>query len=317
MQSSAPVVLTLEVILGPDNSSKLSAPDAACERRHSHSVIAPNEQSVPLVFASPHSGEDYPEDFVANARLSRQVLRRSEDAFVDRIFSAAPTFGAPLLKAHFPRVYLDPNREAFELDPTMFDAPLPDYVNARSPRVAAGLGTVARVVANGEEIYRTKLRFAEVRQRIETHYVPYHETLRAMLDATCEKFGCYLLVDCHSMPSVGGPMDADPGSMRLDIVLGDCHGQSCAPAVVHCAEQTLRALGLTVRRNVPYAGGFTTRHYAQPDQCRHALQVEINRALYMDEERITPTPGIERMTQAITKMIDALCSLDPRELKAG
>jgi N-formylglutamate amidohydrolase len=301
----------------PDDSSASKPQDDASERTPSHSVIKPTRQSVPLVFASPHSGEDYPPEFVATSRLEPLLLRRSEDAFVDRIFAAAPRHGAPLLRAHFPRVYVDPNREPFELDASMFQAPLPAYVNARSPRVAAGLGTIARVVANGEEIYREKLDFDEARERIEAHYFPYHRTLQKLLDATFVRFGCYLLVDCHSMPSVGGPMDADPGLKRLDIVLGDCHGTACAPDVIDLAERTLRSQGLTVKRNVPYAGGFTTRHYACPRQGRHALQIEVNRALYMDEHRILPLPGLDRMTQIMTDLIAALAAIDGQALQAA
>lgn len=283
----------------------------------SHSVIEPDEQRVPLVFASPHSGQEYPPEFVAASRLPPLSLRRSEDAFVDRLFEAAPACGAPLLRAHFPRVYIDPNREPFELDAAMFDAPLPDFVNTTSPRVAAGLGTIAKVVANGEEIYRGKLTFAEARQRIETHYFPYHATLQQLLEATRSRFGCYLLVDCHSMPSVGGPMDADPGLRRLDIVLGDCHGTACASSITALAESTLRGLGFAVRRNVPYAGGYTTRHYARPKEGLHTLQIEVNRALYMDEGKISAAPGMLQVKAALTTLIEALCRIDPESLSVA
>lgn len=300
------------------------APDESCGEPArvggadpSFSVLAPSVQSVPLVFASPHSGDDYPPEFVASSRLQPLSLRRSEDAFIDRIFAAAPAHGAPLLRAHFPRVYVDPNREPFELDPRMFDAPLPEYINAHSPRATAGLGTIARVVANGEDIYGAKLKFEEVRQRIETHYFPYHAALRDLLDLTHRLFGCYLLVDCHSMPSVGGPMDADPGLRRLDIVLGDCFGSSCSPIVTQVAERTLKDLGLTVRRNMPYAGGYTTHHYGRPRGGLHALQIEVNRSLYMDELAISPTSGLQPITDAATTLIRALAALDPDALKAG
>lgn len=278
----------------------------------SHSVVEPDDrqQRVPLVFASPHSGQEYPPEFIRAARLAALSLRRSEDAFVDQLFGAAPRFGAPLLRALFPRVYIDPNREPFELDPGMFDGPLPDFVNTGSPRVFAGLGTIARVVANGEEIYRDKLNFDEAKQRIEAHYFPYHATLQHLLEKTRRRFGVCLLVDCHSMPSVGGPMDADPGLRRLDIVLGDCHGTSCAPAITTLAEATLRAQGFTVRRNVPYAGGYTTRHYARPREGLHALQIEVNRALYMDELRIAPAVGLSRVTDALTVLIETLCNIE-------
>lgn len=281
-----------------------------------YSVAEPVTQTVPLVFASPHSGDEYPAAFVSAARLDPVALRRSEDAFVDRIFAAAPRFGAPLLRARFPRAYVDPNREPFELDPTMFADRLPEYVNVRSPRVAAGLGTVARVVTNGAEIYRDKLDFAEVLQRLQAHYFPYHHALQQLLDATRARFGCYLLIDCHSMPSIGGPMDADPGLRRLDIVLGDCYGTSCAPQITALAESALKEQGLRVRRNIPYAGGYTTRHYCRPADGLHTLQIEVNRCLYLDEERIVPLSQMQSVCDVMTAVIGKLAKLDRDQLAA-
>src|SRR5881398_751423 len=183
----------------------------------------PPRRALPLVVTSPHSGARYPDDLLAATRLDPLTLRRSEDSFVDAIFAAAPDLGAPLLAARFPRAYLDVNREDWELDPTMFSDVLPSFVNARSPRVRMGLGTIARIVASGEEIYGRKLRFAEARQRIEELYRPYHRELRRLLEDAQWRFGGYLLVDCHSMPSAAGAVCGDPG---VDIVLGDCHGAS-------------------------------------------------------------------------------------------
>src|SRR5438270_6615875 len=191
---------------------------------------------VPLVVASPHSGADYPDDFLAAARLDPLTLRRSEDSFVDAIFAAAPDLGAPLLAARFPRAYLDVNREAWELDPAMFADLLPGFVNARSPRVRMGLGTIARVVASGEEIYARKLRFAEARQRVEALYYPYHHALRRLVDETAVAFGGCLLLDCHSMPSAASAVGSQDGA---DIVLGDCHGASCAAHIVEAARAFL------------------------------------------------------------------------------
>jgi N-formylglutamate amidohydrolase len=272
-------------------------------------VIAPPRQTAAVVFASPHSGNSYPPGFVTASRLDPLTLRRSEDAFIDELFAAAPEKGSPLLKAFFPRAYIDPNREPWELDPTMFADALPSYVNGASPRVSAGLGTIARVVANGAEIYRGKLSFADARLRIETLYRPYHETLQGLIDATHKQFGRALLVDCHSMPSVGGPMDRDPGKRRVDFVLGDCFGASCAPAVMREAESFLRRHGFAVARNDPYAGGFTTRHYGQPARGRHTLQIEINRGLYMDELRIERSAGFAALKRAIDALIEALAEI--------
>jgi N-formylglutamate amidohydrolase len=303
--------------LAPNDSDNPPQGLAEASRNASWSVVAPAEQSVPLVFASPHSGQDYPAEFVAQSRLDALAIRRSEDAFVDQIFAAAAKHGAPLLKAHFPRVYIDPNREPYELDPAMFEGALPDYVDTASPRVAAGLGTIARVVTSGEEVYRQKLTFADARRRVEDHYFPYHAALQALVESTRERFGVCLLVDCHSMPSVGGPMDSDTGSKRVDIVLGDCHGSSCARAVTDTAEEVLRDLGCSVRRNVPYAGGYTTRHYGRPWNGVHGLQIEVNRALYMDELAITPTEGMAEVVRRMDRLIKALTELDIRILRAA
>jgi N-formylglutamate amidohydrolase len=299
--------------LVPDDTA-IVGPEKPTLTHSAWALMAPAEQTVPLVFASPHSGADYPASFIAASRLDAVALRRSEDAFVDQIFAAASEFGAPLLKATFPRAYVDPNREPFELDAAMFDTPLPSYVNTTSPRVAAGLGTIAKVVTSGEEIYRGKLHFDEVRRRIETLYYPYHAALQRLLDQTREKFGVCLLIDCHSMPSIGGPMDSDPGLKRFDAVLGDRFGTSCAPTVTETAERVLRGLGYSVGRNVPYAGGYCTDHYGKPRIGMHALQIEINRALYMDEEKVAPAPGLGEVKSKIRELIQGLASLDVRVL---
>lgn len=275
-------------------------PDPPCD------VVRPQRQTAPLVFASPHSGSHYPASFIAASRLDPVTLRRSEDAFVDEIFAVAPELGAPLLRAHFPRAYVDPNREPYELDPAMFADPLPADANTRSPRVVGGLGTIARVVTNGQEIYRGKLRAAEALRRIEALYRPYHATLAALVSETRRKFGHCIVIDCHSMPSVGGPMDRDPGTPRVDFVLGDRHRKSCAAVITETAEASLRAFGYRVARNTPYAGGFTTVHYGTPAERVHALQIEINRALYMDEEKVTRGPGLARLAREIRDLVLAL-----------
>ena len=182
--------------------------DADADRTQVFEILAPPVQTLPLVLASPHSGTSYPPDFLASSRLDAFSLRKSEDSFVDEIFMAAPRLGAPLIRALFPRAFLDANREAFELDPDMFADALPAYVNTRSPRVAAGLGTIAKVVANGEEIYRGKLRFAEALGRVNRFYHPYHAALKRLIDQTRQRFGYCLLLDCHSMPSSGNPPEA-------------------------------------------------------------------------------------------------------------
>lgn len=268
--------------------------------------LLPDPQSMPAVFASPHSGADYPPEFVAASRLDSLTLRKSEDSFVDEIFAAAPGHGAPLLRAFFPRAFLDPNREPFELDPEMFADQLPSYINSHSARVMAGIGTIARVVTSGEIIYKDKLKFAEAADRINTYYRPYHRELQKLIEQTRERFGFCLLIDCHSMPSVGGPIDRDPGARRADFVLGDCFGTSCTQELTDKAEAVLRGMGYQVVRNNPYSGGYTTVHYGRPAAKVHALQIEINRALYMDETKIEPTPQMAELAERMGTLIAEL-----------
>jgi len=281
-------------------------------------VLAPKQQTAPVVFTSPHSGRNYPDSFITNTRLELRTLRRSEDAFVDEAFTSAPEFGAPLLRAHFPRAYVDANRQAWELDAKMFNAPLPDYVTTRSPRISAGLGTIPRIVANGEQIYDKLLNFDEVRERIDMHYQPYHQSLAYLIRKTVDGFGGCLIVDCHSMPS-GNGFDGSrkiTGPKLADIILGSCHGKSCAPEIVELATSVCRNMGLSVTHNKPYAGGFTTRHYGKPANGVHALQIEINRALYMDEQRIERGPGLAQLVRQFRRLIDALTSIDTALLQS-
>ncbi|RAU22464.1 N-formylglutamate amidohydrolase [Paramagnetospirillum kuznetsovii] len=283
-------------------------PYAAIDESSVLTVRAPSRQSVPVVFSSPHSGRDYPEAFVAASRLDAKTLRRSEDSFVDELYACVPELGAPLISARFPRAYCDPNREPYELDPVMFSGPLPRHANTRSPRVVAGLGTIARVVASGAEIYAGKLSVAEAEARIAQYYRPYHDRLGALVGETREKFGWSLLVDCHSMPSVGGPMDRDSGLSRVDVVLGDCFGASCDSIFTETAEAAFEELGYRVVRNTPYAGGFTTRHYGDPGHGSHALQIELNRALYMVESEHAHGPRFAQVQGDLRRVAAALCA---------
>ncbi len=272
-------------------------------------VITPAVQTLPLVFASPHSGSDYPRDLLSATRLDALTLRRSEDAYVDALFGAAPSWGAPLLRARFARAYLDPNREPYEFDPAMFEDALPPYVNRTSPRVRMGLGTIARVVASGEEIYARKLAVGEAMSRVERLYRPYHRALKQLLAETRTKFGFYLLIDCHSMPSA---CLGDRGrASRADIVLGDCHGTSCHVAVMDTMHRALSAKGYRVARNAPYAGGFTTAHYGQPGANGHCIQIELSRALYMDEQSFERKPYFDRLADDMSDIVLALAALTP------
>ena len=216
-------------------------------------------------------------------------LRSSEDSFVDEIFNSAPTLGAPFIKALFPRAFLDVNRQPFELDPSMFSDILPDFVTTQNSRISAGLGTIARVVSNGEKIYRDKLTFIEAETRINDFYWPYHQTLKTLIDDTKNKFGYCILLDCHSMPSgttkYKNSYRSSTGRLG-DIVLGDCYGTSCHRDIINSAIDILSGYGFSIRRNIPYAGGFITRNYGKPRESVHAIQIELNRALYMDEKLI-------------------------------
>ncbi len=245
----------------------------------------PANQTVPLVVASPHSGCLYPAAFVAEAAVPLSVLRRAEDAFIDELYGAAPACGAPLLAACFPRSYVDANREPYELDPAMFEGPLPRALNHRTSRVAAGLGMIPRVASSGEAIYRSRLPAGEIERRLETCWRPYHGTLSMLIEQTHRLFGGTLLLDAHSMPSSASGIGSRDREARVDVVLGDNHGEACAPDLVGSVETWLRGAGLRVQRNHPYAGGYTTQRYGRPTIGRHVLQIEINRALYMDESR--------------------------------
>lgn len=268
-------------------------------------VLRPRRQTVPLVYASPHSGAHYSADFLAAARLDPVALRRSEDSFVDELFAAAPERGAPLLCATFPRVFCDANREPWELDPAMFDGPLPAWVNSASPRVGAGLGTIARVVATGEPVYRRKLPFAEAEARVRDCWQPYHAALAGLIEETRAAFGCCLLLDCHSMPT-----HPAQGTPPADFVLGDAHGTSCAPRATRLVEDALTELGYRVRRNDPYAGGYVTRHYGAPRQGVHAVQIEIARRLYMDEARVQRAAGMARLQRDLDALMTRLAGAD-------
>ena len=256
---------------------------------------------APFVFASPHSGRDYPADMMDAAVLDGAAIRRSEDAFVDELIGSAPAFGIALLTARFARAYIDVNREAYELDSSMFEDELPAFARSRTARVAAGLGSIARVVGEGQEIYGRKLTFEEARRRIDGVHHPYHAALTAVLEETRTRHGGAVLIDWHSMPSAAS---GDPGYGRrgCDIVLGDRFGSACAPGLTRLVERELEGMGYRVARNAPYAGGYTTEFYGRPGEGLHALQVEINRGLYLDEATLTPTAGFARLKHDLDRL---------------
>jgi N-formylglutamate amidohydrolase len=269
---------------------------------------------TPLVFASPHSGRLYPEDMMAAAALDALAIRRSEDAFVDDLIEAAPDLGAATISAHFARAYIDLNREAFELDPGMFADELPEFARARTARVAAGLGAIARVVSEGQEIYARKLTFAEARRRIEGAHRPYHAALERLIREAHAAHGFAILIDWHSMPAAAAR--AGGRDRPCDVVLGDRFGAACAGLLPARVERELEGLGYRVARNTPYAGGYTTEHYGRPARRTHALQIEINRALYLDEATLSPTAGFGRLKAHIEQLTRALAAADWSALRA-
>ena len=273
-------------------------------------INCPRSQIIPFVFSSPHSGRNYPNSFIANSKLDLLTLRRSEDSFVDDLYAEAPNYGAPLLKALFPRAYLDPNREAYELDQEMFSEKLPDFVNTNSPHVHSGLGTIPRVVANGNEIYQDKLSFDEANHRINSLYVPYHSTLQNLISETKLKFGKCILIDCHSMPSINNSANSAKQGKPVDIVLGNSHGKTCAPELIQFVDGHFKNLNFVVRQNHPYAGGYITKHYGKPSSGVHTLQIEINRACYMNEKTITRRSDFLIIKNKISNLLQAFAEAD-------
>lgn len=286
------------------------------ELRLPFELIEPTELTSPLVLSSPHSGDVYPARFLASSRLDIASLRRSEDAHVQDLFAHAPLLGAPLLKAHFPRAYLDLNREPYELDPRMFEDALPDFANTRSLRVAAGLGAIPRVVADAREIYSGRLRVAEALHRIESLHKPYHATLRSLMERARRRFGVALLVDCHSMPSnVAKESATGRGDKRKpDFVIGDRFGATCSSDFVEAVESRLRQWGYHVQRNRPYAGGYITEHYGKPSAGWHAVQIEISRNLYMNEADLRRGVDFDLLASRLGEIVRLLTQIvAPRE----
>lgn len=275
-------------------------------------VLEPAECRGPVLFNSPHSGSVYPRAFLAVSRIDIATLRRSEDSFVDELVAGVVHSGFPLMRAHFPRCLIDVNREPYELDPRMFEGRLPSFANTRSMRVAGGLGTVPRVVGDAQEIYDRRIPVDDALRRIESLYKPYHRALRRLFTRLHRDFGAAVLIDCHSMPSNAGHKEERP---RPEFVLGDRYGTSCVGAVSETVADTLRGLGYGVSRNKPYAGGFITEHYGNPAAGLHAIQLEINRALYMDERRYERSKNFARLAADLEMLARRLGEIPLEELR--
>lgn len=274
----------------------------------SFDVLSPRVQSAPFVFSSPHSGRIYPAEFLAMSRLDPRTLRRSEDCFVDRLFQSVACLGAPLISARFPRAYLDLNREPYELDPELVHGALPSHANIHSVRVAGGLGTVARVVADGEEIYARRLPLADVLARIEQLYYPFHGELARLVETTHENFGYAVLIDCHSMPSSAM---TPSGGHRPDIVIGDRFGASADPRLSMLVRDAFLKRGFKCQMNRPYAGGYITEHHGAPSRGVHALQLEINRGLYVNELTFVETSNFAVLQSTLTDVVRELFEAVP------
>lgn len=266
-------------------------------------IVEPTVWRAPIIFNSPHSGSVYPREFLAASRIDEVALRRSEDSFMDEVIVDLAGRGFPIVRVNFPRSYVDVNREPYELDPRMFAGRLPSFANTRSMRVAGGLGTIPRVVGDGQEIYSERLDVEEALSRIEALYKPYHRALRRLINKAHQAFGTVILVDCHSMPSVGVSRDEPK---RPDMVIGDRYGTSCAALLPDIVEDTFKTLGYSVGRNKPYAGGFITEHYGNPANGLHTIQLELNRAIYMDERRRERSVNFRKVADDFIVLADAL-----------
>ncbi len=266
----------------------------------------PEKRTTSVVFASPHSGRNYPQSFLRKTLLGEHSVRSSEDAFVDQLFDCVPQYGAPLIMAGVPRAYVDLNRSPDELDPALIEGV---RSAGHNPRIASGLGVIPRVVANGKAIYNGKISMLEANRRIETYWRPYHAALRLQLDNAHREFGQAVLVDCHSMPHEAMDSVARTGVRRPDVVLGDRFGAAAHESIVDRVEAAFADAGLIVTRNTPFAGAFVTQHYGRPAREQHAVQVEIDRALYMDEKSICPNENFDAFRELIERVVAGVAEI--------
>jgi N-formylglutamate amidohydrolase len=281
-----------------------------------YTLHLPERRETSAVFASPHSGRAYAETFGAATLLDEQAIRSSEDAFVDMLLGSVTAFGAPLLTATAPRAFVDLNRGPDELDPAVIeDVRSP----AHNPRIASGLGVIPRVVAGSRAIYRGKIPMGEARARIIDWWHPYHGCLQRLLDEARSRFGQAILIDVHSMPHEAMENIAHRPGHRPDVVVGDRYGAAAGAEVVEAVEQAFRAQGFRVARNAPFAGAYITQAYGRPIIRQHAVQVELDRSLYMDEARIAPRPDFLAFRDRLEPALQAIAAFgrgQARELAA-
>ncbi|MDP9911654.1 N-formylglutamate deformylase [Variovorax boronicumulans] len=270
---------------------------------------------TPLVLDSPHSGTVYPEDFRPVCELA--TLRRAEDTHVEKLYAFASDMGAAWIEAHFPRSYLDANRDMTEVDTTMLDGPWTEPVST-DPRVLSkvrlGKGLIWKLTDEGLPIYDRLLTVAEVRQRIDQCWRPYHAAVAQAIDAAHARHGYSIHINCHSMPAIAGSHATDfPGLAHADFVIGDRDGSTADPALSHRLCEHLRACGYSVDYNHPYKGVELVRRHGNPAANRHSIQVEINRKLYMDEATLAlDEAGATRLQADLRSMVEMLLATDPR-----
>ncbi|MDG4649403.1 N-formylglutamate amidohydrolase [Roseibacterium sp. SDUM158017] len=273
-----------------------------------YTLVSPPETTASVVVASPHSGRHYPRSFLRQSMLDERSIRSSEDAFMDMLVEAAPRLGAPLLAAEFPRAYIDLNRSPDELDPGVIDG-----VGrvAQTPRISSGLGVIPRVVANGRAIYRGKLSREEAGERIAQVWHPYHDQLDTLMRDAHGRFGEATVLDFHSMPHEALDSVVRPGTRRPEVVLGDRFGASARGDLVDAIEAAFLDEGLAVSRNAPFAGAFVAQRYGRPSRGWHAVQIEIDRSLYMNERMIRPNGNFDSVRRIVTSVLARAIAATP------
>jgi len=269
-------------------------------------IHRPEQDESCVVFASPHSGSAYPADMITRTILNDRMIRSSEDAFVDELFDSAPDFGARFIKAAVPRAYVDFNRSADELDPALIEGV---RRQGHNPRVTSGLGVIPRVVANGRAIYRGKIKMSEAQARLNAYWHPYHQMLQSLLSEAMAYHGQAILVDCHSMPHEAVENVTRSGARRPDVVLGDRFGAAASGGVVDRVEEAFKAQGFAVARNTPFAGAYIAQTYGRPTRGQHAVQIEIDRALYMDEKRIERSKDFYAVRAALQLVVQDIARI--------
>ncbi|MHA6265867.1 N-formylglutamate amidohydrolase [Aliiroseovarius sp. CAU 1755] len=275
-----------------------------------YALTLPKIRDTSVVFASPHSGRRYPLAFVKGSLLDERTIRSSEDAFVDQLYAAAPDHGAPLLAATTPRAYVDLNRGAEELDPAVINGLRRVDHN---PRVASGLGVIPRVVAGGRAIYRGKMSLGDAQTRLADHWRPYHAALQSLLQDSTDAFGEAILIDCHSMPHEAVTSLSKGWAQSPEVVLGDRFGASASSEVVSHVEEAFKRAGFRTSRNTPFAGAYMAQHYGRPSRNQHVVQVEIDRALYMNERLIRPNRDFHEIQQRLAMVIKEIAAFGQQD----